>query len=561
MCIPPSDTHDRSNENFIDEFKDISGTYNLKSSGPSSDPSHCVCLRGNSLSITIAPSTPIEPPLDGLPSKPQASVAKKDHRQAAYIGDSQGHRETLPTLKTTISGQEPMKNIETLPPLPAHGQPLMFADLFAGCGGLSLGLSLAGLKGVFAVERDKMAFSTLSANLIEGRDVPVTQFDWPSWLERKAWGIDEILEQHPLDLAQLKGKVHVLAGGPPCQGFSFAGKRLESDPRNKLFEKYVEMVKAIQPAAIVLENVPGMKVAHSAKSWRDLGIQVKPQSFYDKLVESLDKVGYQVLGRILDSSLFGVPQKRPRLIVIGIRKDLARHLRGGATRAFELLEEARVKQLQDLALPETVSAWDAISDLEIEHTGTRPCTDPSSRTGFLELAYAGPRTPYQTLMHQGGDGSMDSVRLAKHKPEIRERFLKIIQDPECTKGVLMSLAQREKYGLKKHRICLMRAGIPAPTITTLPDDVLHYSEPRILTVRESARLQSFPDWFQFRGKFTTGGSQRTKECPRYTQVGNAVPPYLARAIGLAIRSVLAEAMAAAGQQTVTEAEQEILAIA
>ena len=156
---------------------------------------------------------------------------------------------------------------------------------------------------------------------------------------------------------------------------------------------------------------------------------------------------------------------------------------------------------------------------------------------------------------------MDSVRLAKHKPEISERFMRIIQDPECVRGGLMSLAQREKYGLKKHRICLMHEKNPAPTITTLPDDVLHYSEPRILTVRESARLQSFPDWFQFRGKFTTGGSRRTKECPRYTQVGNAVPPYLARAIGLAIRSVLEEAVAASSQEAVAKIEQETLAIA
>lgn len=454
-----------------------------------------------------------------------------------------------------------MKNIENLPPLPSPGQPLMFADLFAGCGGLSLGLSLAGLNGVFAVERDKMAFSTLSANLLEGRDVPVPQFTWPSWLERKAWGIDEILEQHPLDLSKLKGTVHVLAGGPPCQGFSFAGKRQESDPRNKLFEKYVEMVKAIQPAALVLENVPGMKVAHSAKSWKELGISLKPQSYYDKLVESLDKIGYQVLGRIMDSSRFGVPQKRPRLIVIGVRKDLACHLRGGIARAFELLEDSRVRQLQELGLPEMISAWDAISDLEIAYAGTRPCTDPYSPKGFQELAYAGPRTSFQALMHQGCNGSMDSTRLARHKPEIRERFMRIIQDTECAKGVVMNLAQREKYGLKKHRICLMRADTPAPTITTLPDDVLHYSEPRILTVRESARLQSFPDWFQFRGKFTTGGSQRTKECPRYTQVGNAVPPYLSRAIGLAVRSVLEEALAGSSQQAVHEAEQEILAIA
>lgn len=436
----------------------------------------------------------------------------------------------------------------------------MFADLFAGCGGLSLGLSLAGLNGVFAVERDKMAFSTLSANLIEGRDVPAPQFSWPKWLEKRAWGIDEILEQHSLKLSSLKGKVDVLAGGPPCQGFSFAGKREEADPRNKLFEKYVQMVQALQPSALVLENVPGMKVAHAEKTGKELEVPRKPQSYYDKLVDSLDKVGYQVLGRIIDSSRFGVPQKRPRLIVIGVRKDLACHLRGGINRAFELLEEARCQHLQELGLPNMVSAGEAISDLEIAYAGTRACTDQNSQKGFLELAYAGPRTHFQRLMHQGCNEPVDSTRFARHKPEIKERFTNILEDPECEKGGRMNLAQREKYGLKKHRICLMRADTPAPTITTLPDDVLHYSEPRILTVRESARLQSFPDWYKFLGKYTTGGNQRTKECPRYTQVGNAVPPYLARAIGLAIKMVLEEALAVANQQ-VTHNREDILAIA
>jgi DNA (cytosine-5)-methyltransferase 1 len=102
-------------------------------------------------------------------------------------------------------------------------------------------------------------------------------------------------------------------------------------------------------------------------------------------------------------------------------------------------------------------------------------------------------------------------------------------------------ASRERHGLKKHRVYPMASDQPAPTITTLPDDVLHYAEPRILTVRESARLQGFPDWFRFRGRFTTGGHRRTKECPRYTQVGNAVPPYLGRAIGLAITAAIEEA--------------------
>lgn len=452
-------------------------------------------------------------------------------------------------------------SIQDFPQFPTADQPLMFADLFAGCGGLSLGLSLSGMNGVFAIERDKMAFSTLSANLLEGRKVPVSQFSWPEWLEKKAWGIDEVLQEHSTELSQLKGKIHVLAGGPPCQGFSFSGRRNESDPRNKLFEKYVEMVKAIRPSALVLENVPGMKVAHGTKAWKELGISVKPQSYYDKLVESLDKIGYQVLGKILDSSRFGIPQKRPRLIVIGLRKDLAHHLEGGVARAFEILEEARLTQLNDLGLPEVVHAEEAISDMEIGHGGTRPCTDPESPKNFEEIAYAGPRTPFQRLMHRGCSGPIDSLRLARHKPEIKARFQAIIEDPNCAKGVRMNAEIRQAYGLKKHRIYPMQAGAPAPTITTLPDDVLHYKEPRILTVRESARLQSFPDWFQFRGKFTTGGSQRTKECPRYTQVGNAVPPYLARAIGMAIKAMLDEAVTLAEQQAARELEEEMIAIA
>ncbi|MEN5218328.1 DNA cytosine methyltransferase [Pseudomonas pudica] len=485
---------------------------------------------------------------------------EKATSQNSSVGSSKEPFQALLPLNLDASGQEPMK-IQDFPSLPSSTQPLRFADLFAGCGGLSLGLSLSGMRGVFAIERDKMAFSTLSANLLEGRAVPVNQFTWPSWLDKKAWGIDEVLEKHPADLAKLRGAVDVLAGGPPCQGFSFAGKRNESDPRNKLFEKYVEMVQAVRPSALVLENVPGMKVAHAAKTWKQLGLSIKPMSYYDKLVDRLDKVGYQVLGKVVDSSLFGVPQKRPRLIVIGLRKDLAHHLEGGVSRAFELLEVARLQQLRDLDLPEIVKAEDAISDMEIGRGGTKPCTDPESRKYFEEIAYAGPLTAFQKLMHKGCDGPVDSLRLARHKPEVKARFQQILNDPRCTKGVRMNAEIREIYGLKKHRIYPMQASAPAPTITTLPDDVLHYKEPRILTVRESARLQSFPDWYQFRGKFTTGGSQRTKECPRYTQVGNAVPPYLARAVGMAIKAMLDEAIALATQHNKCDKKENLVATA
>lgn len=90
----------------------------------------------------------------------------------------------------------------------------------------------------------------------------------------------------------------------------------------------------------------------------------------------------------------------------------------------------------------------------------------------------------------------------------------------------------ERFGLKKHCVVPLDADRPSHTLTTLPDDFLHYSEPRILTVREYARLQSFPDWYEFRGKYATGGDQRLSECPRYTQAGNAVPPFLAEFVGL-----------------------------
>lgn len=415
-----------------------------------------------------------------------------------------------------------------------------FLDLFAGCGGLSLGLSLAGMRGLFAIERDDMAFATFSSNLVRNGSPEECRFEWPAWLEQKAWGVDEFLEQHRGSLEQLRGKVDVIAGGPPCQGFSFAGRRIEDDPRNLLFNKYVEVVEAVQPAALILENVPGMGIAHKRGNMLELeiGSQPRRQSFYEKLAESLDAAGYEVKATLVDAARFGVPQRRSRLIAIGIRKDLSRWLDGGMGRIFRLLEKARSQQLCDLGLGETVSAVEAISDLEIGNRPLVECKDPMSPRGFLEATPGEASTPYQRLMRQGASGMPDSMRLVQHREGVRERFERILK--ECPKGVRMSDEARLGYGLKKHRIYPMAPSDPAPTITTLPDDVLHYSEPRILTVRESARLQSFPDWFQFKGKFTTGGDRRTRECPRYTQVGNAVPPLLARAIGMTVLQALEE---------------------
>lgn len=405
---------------------------------------------------------------------------------------------------------------------------------------MSLGLSMSGMRGLFAVERDPMAFETFAANFVSGSPTQQFAFEWPGWLEQQAWGIDDLLDQHKADLRKLRGKVDVLAGGPPCQGFSFAGRRVEDDPRNQLFEKYVEAVEAIRPSALILENVPGMRVVHRRSNVVEIpfGPAPKKRSFYDKLAERLNGIGYAVEAMLVDASRFGVPQRRSRLIAIGVRTDLAHWLDGGVARVFALIEQERAAQLALLGLGDSISAAEAISDLEIAGTTLKPCEDPESARGFLEGSRGKVVSRYQRLMRGDDEELPNSMRLARHRDDVRERFGRILA--ECRRGVRMDDASRRSYGLKKHRIYPMSATSPAPTITTLPDDVLHYSEPRILTVRESARLQSFPDWFQFKGKYTTGGDRRTKECPRYTQVGNAVPPFLARALGSALDKALAE---------------------
>lgn len=402
---------------------------------------------------------------------------------------------------------------------------------------------------MFAIERDPMAFQTFKANFLDAPRGSVRRFVWPGWLELRAWGIDDVLAQHAKDLRRLGAeRVDLIAGGPPCQGFSFAGRRKPDDPRNLLFKRYLEAVRLIRPTAVLIENVPGMAVVHgAAKSPERRPRRDVRGSFFEVLARELHEIGYDVEGRIVDASHFGVPQKRARLIVVGLLRERCRsgHKANAASLVFEELESRRTQFLDELGLVAPVSARDAIGDLTLTRRDgmgcwpLRTCDDPASPKGFFELAYDGRRskTAYQRLMRSAAPVSeMDSMRLARHSNEVLDRFSQIINT--CRQGVRMNDGDRASFKLRKHRIYPMSAQRPAPTVTTLPDDILHYIDPRILTVREYARLQSFPDWFVFKGKYTTGGDRRTRECPRYTQVGNAVPPLLAFAIGKALRSVL-----------------------
>jgi DNA (cytosine-5)-methyltransferase 1 len=399
----------------------------------------------------------------------------------------------------------------------------VFIDLFAGCGGLSLGLKRAGWRGLFAVEKDDFAFATSDANF---NGHPQYDYEWPAEIERRPWDIGELLATKGELLASYAGKIDLVAGGPPCQGFSHAGRRNPDDPRNKLFEDYLKLVDLVKPRIVLVENVRGFDSTFSNDG--------SPKNFAALLKERLG-VDYDCISEIIRASDFGVPQARPRFILVGVRRGepAARKL---ASFFVELLR-ASPGFLKERGLPLRPSARDAISDLEIEHNGRVACLDSK---GFEAISYRGPRSEFQKAMRDGAAGPPSDTRLAKHRPDIEARFKEIIRASreEGRLNVTISKEVRARFGLKKMAIRVLDPLGTSPTITSLPDDLLHYSEPRTLTVRENARLQTFPDWFVFKGKYTTGGERRRIEIPRFTQVANAVPPLLAEQIGEVLRDAI-----------------------
>ncbi|MGO4722926.1 MULTISPECIES: DNA cytosine methyltransferase [unclassified Inquilinus] len=403
-----------------------------------------------------------------------------------------------------------------------------FVDVFAGCGGLSLGLKRAGWRGLFAIERDAFAFETLSTNFADGRGA--LSYSWPQGIARQPWDIAQLLSSNEVELRGLAGSVDLLAGGPPCQGFSHAGRRRPDDPRNQLFEAYLELVGMVRPRAVLIENVRGFTSSFDRREHSGI------TNFADALRNRLE-ADYNTVSAVIKTSNLGVPQSRSRFFLIGLRKDEG--MAGKLGCFFDDLYERSSSFLTMRGLPQRPAARDAISDLEVRRNGTVPCDDCP---GFEAIDYSVPTCAYQIAMRDGFEGKPSDTRLARHRPEIRERFASIIHSSreEGRLNVSISPETRRAHGLKKMAIRVMDPLGPAPTITSLPDDLLHYSEPRTLTVRENARLQSFPDWFSFKGKYTTGGHRRAKEVPRFTQVANAVPPLVAEQIGLCLAPLLGD---------------------
>lgn len=399
-----------------------------------------------------------------------------------------------------------------------------YIDLFCGCGGLSLGLHFSQWKGVFAIEKNADAFKTLEYNLLKKKN----HFEWPDWLPVKEHDINEIIENYSENLKGLRGTINLIAGGPPCQGFSMAGRRNESDERNTLINSYIKFVDLVQPDLIFFENVRGFTMEFKKNKERGVA--------YSKIVlDSLKELGYYVRGQLVNFAEFGVPQKRTRFILVGVKKDVKNSSQDLVDSFFNELESNKFSFLKSKKLNLLNSVEDAISDLSQKNEFVE-CPDSP---GFKSVKYGLPKSNYQKYIRKNVKDSIpNSHRFAKHQESTILKFKNILELTTNRRNYDISNEIRLRYNIKKHTIIPLSKEDRSPTITTLPDDYIHYNEPRILTVREYARLQSFPDWYAFQGKYTTGGKLRIKDVPRYSQIGNAIPPLFAEQAGISLKKLL-----------------------
>ena len=395
-------------------------------------------------------------------------------------------------------------------------------DLYSGCGGLSLGLHTAGFECIMAIESHVDAFETYRTNLI---DTGIVGAKWPDWLEIGPTDAVDLCRTYATELSSLRGKVDLIAGGPPCQGFTTNGRRDPDDPRSLMVNTYLDIVEFVQPRVVLLENVRGfVSMPHSEGG-----------TYAKAVVRRLKEIGYEAWADVVAASNWGVPQRRPRYLCIAARMGSLPGIH-----PFERLRTARRGFLSSRGLwPGPTTAGEALSDLALN--GRKPLPDPEwGDYGFKAIEWRSDVTPtaYQRLMRDGVDGQPTDRRIARHGPATVARMQRILDT--CKRGRSLRPDDRKRLGMGKRSTTPLDEAAPSPTVTTLPDDLVHYCDARAMSVREHARLQSFPDWFSFRGPYTAGGPGRKIACPRYTQVGNAVPPLLAEAIGETLKGLLVD---------------------
>lgn len=406
-------------------------------------------------------------------------------------------------------------------------------DLFAGCGGLSLGLEQAGFETVFVNELNPDA---MDSYLLNRRG---TALDEP---RNRAHDVTELTANGQLSalarrLRREHGDVSLVVGGPPCQGYSGIGHRRTFDlhkeeiPSNHLYGHMAKVVQEIAPRAFVFENVRGLlnarwtKGGDSGEIWRDV-----QDTFRSITVKRGRKaLEYDIRPALVFAKDYGVAQNRPRVLMVGIRSDVQLpELKSKVAGGFLPTGTGGAPNLEDL-----------LGDLE------DPLWTPGGATDRYPLD---PKHEIQEALrtHNGhmaacGD-PLTEQEYSAHTEAMLEKFRYMIRN----KGEIPEAMQTKKFA---QRVFPRQWGPNGPSITatSLPDDYVHFSQERTPTVREWARLQMFPDWYQFSGKRTTGGRRRagdpsigqwTRDVPKFTQIGNAVPVELARQVGIHLRELL-----------------------
>lgn len=405
-----------------------------------------------------------------------------------------------------------------------------YIDFFSGCGGLSLGLGLAGWNGVFAIEKDPMAYSTFDHNLV-AEDAPYRHFsNWPVWLSRQSHSIEDVLEDEVIleKFKELAGQITLVAGGPPCQGFSVAGARNGNDPRNLLVFKQIRAIEIIKPIFAMVENVEGFERKFVSRPLDNI-----TSSVAEAAILELERIGYNVGKVVINAADYGVPQVRKRVILFAISKEFA-----GVVDVAALVEDTLkivgISQRAEFSLSTDrfVNCEEALSDL----SGSDRVVDPEFK-GYETCKYLPVSSAYQQLMRKNveDDAIPTSHRFNRHS----EKLISVFTKAQATQPPgRLSKEFLYENGIHSNKRYVIDLSKPCSTVTTAPDELIHFKHPRIVTLREMARLQSFPDDFKFYGRYTLNGPARGIDVPRNAQIGNAIPPLMGRALGITLSTIM-----------------------
>ena len=405
-------------------------------------------------------------------------------------------------------------------------------DLFAGCGGLSLGLEQSGFLPVYVNELNNDALDTYLCNRVD-ENPKLEKFKSNNIYDLKIKNIPNLIKDIRKEYKILDSSypIDLVVGGPPCQGFSNIGHRRSYNVNKKdlignhLYKYMAEIIKKVKPKMFIFENVQGLK---SAK-WTNNG---KKGEIWDDVKSTfLNQTGGYITSDFhINSYDYGVPQNRPRLFIIGIKEELAKE------NNLALFPEPTNINPPDLK--------EILDDLVDKNYKEILSTKKYPKKALNEYQKKFRSDKYSGFIFDKGQIVTDH-EYSKHKESVEQRFIMMIEKNKNMKDLPIEMkinkfSQKllpESWGGKKPNI----------TVTSLPDDYVHYSQPRTLSVREWARLQTFPDWYSFKGKRTTGGLRRAgnpieknfeRELPKYTQIGNAVPVELAKNIGNHLKKII-----------------------